>query len=202
MFAFDPKLKRMKELFANFDFYRSLQDPELFTQKFLEAQDLQMSGGRTWWEYDKQNKFPLPKDVVSHLTKYLSAKTICILTCVCKAWFLTFRSGNIWSIFYARQFGASAAQIVNPLKIPVECIDWFGAFAGRATISKKVYASVLHCFCVLMFLCCILYRFGPQFITLATWLLNGSLPIALLRHEILRSNINTMDGTMESKTGT
>lgn len=36
------------------------------------------------------------------------------------------------------------AAIVNPLKLPNECIDWYGAFAARATISQKISPTILH----------------------------------------------------------
>jgi hypothetical protein len=142
--CFDPKFLKMKDIFARFDYFRAAEDPELFTRKFLEAQELQLEGGRTTWQIEDQPFF-CGRDILANvLTQYLTIQALCRLSQTCKAWFLDSRSGLVWHILYMRFFGAKGAAIVNPLEMPNEAIDWYGAFSARATVSQKISPAVFH----------------------------------------------------------
>lgn len=87
----DPNFLKMREIFAHFDYFRAAEDPELFTRKFLEAQELQMLGGRTHWTMENQDFF-MEEDVFHNVvSSYLDIATICRLAEACKAWLITCR---------------------------------------------------------------------------------------------------------------
>ncbi len=140
----DPRFMRMREIFASFDALRATGDPGAFTRAYLEAQELQLAGGCTRWDVVEQ-PFPLDKHVVTHVFwQHLELRAIATLAACCKSWFLLFRSGTIWGSIYRRLFGARASALVNPLAMPDEAVDWFGATRGRCVVAKRLHPHVFH----------------------------------------------------------
>lgn len=143
-FCFDPRFLKMKDIFARFDYYRAAEDPEMFTRKFLEAQELQLEGGRTSWKIEDQPFFCEREVFATVVTPHLPLQVLCRLSQVCKSWFLICRSGAVWHELYLRFFGSKGAAIVNPFEMPDEAVDWYGAFSSRAVISKSISPFVTH----------------------------------------------------------
>lgn len=141
----DPSFDKMRSIFAQFDLFRSANDPKLFTQKFLEAQDLQLGGGRTHWKMEP-NPFFCTKDVLANVVRkgFIDVRTLCRMSQTCRAWFVICRSGPVWKSLFVREYGDIAAAVVNPLSLPDEACDFYGAFSARTILSTRLSPYVHH----------------------------------------------------------
>lgn len=118
--------QRMFQLFSSFSDLQNEKDPAKFTARFLEAQTIQLRGGRS---IHSPAPPPVPVDILQEIIDNLPVKYIVKFFMVSRSVRQVSRSGQIWKRRLEADLGVSVETLVGPsllmTKADPALVDWY-----------------------------------------------------------------------------
>eukprot|EP01121_Diplochlamys_sp_Union-15-3_P018753 TRINITY_DN6898_c0_g1_i2.p1 TRINITY_DN6898_c0_g1~~TRINITY_DN6898_c0_g1_i2.p1 ORF type:complete len:690 (+),score=101.02 TRINITY_DN6898_c0_g1_i2:147-2072(+) len=135
--------QKMKKTFSDFTKLAMQGDTEKFTNKYIEAQSMQIQHSGT---IHPEPDSDIPYDILLSIFSYLTPEKLCGISLVSKAWHLASRSGALWRQLYSIRWGSGCLKIIeDPSRlVDPELKDWYGIFKRRHITQAKTVTLVSY----------------------------------------------------------